>query len=259
MPGGARSAAFSSTKAAPARERTNASMYFLFSRKLMSSGPAVSRGATSPNSRTPSSACSNIAPLKAHSASSVNGPARSKKRRSAISARSGHRETLFLLWLRRCVRRRLRDGGSGTWGGERRSGHGEIDRQRRHQFVELLQHLVGNIKALVAKHQVRSLKHQVCLAVLRNVRNDLQHLLLNLGEGLAVGLLQSLALSLNISFEVVDLLLEFTAFLVERVRRHRSLLPLQCIAFGAQRLLLVRDFLGVFVALLLDLAAHHLR
>ena len=153
--------------------------------------------------------------------------------------------------------RATRGGGSRTLGGGRRRGNGEIDRQRRHQFVQLLQHLVGNVKALVEKHQVRSLKHQVCLAVLRDVRNDFQHLLLYLGERFAVGLLQSLTFPLNIAFEIVDLLLELAALLVECVSGQRRLLPLQSVALGAQRLLLVRDVLGVFVALLLDLAAHH--
>src|SRR4051812_16010594 len=148
MPGGARSAAFSSTKAAPARERTNASMYLLFSRKLTSAGPAVSRGATSLKRRAPSSARSSLAPLNALSTSSVKGPARSKNRRSAISVRFGHRAQLFLLGLGRCICRWLRGGGSRTLGGGRRRGDDEIDRQRRHQFVQLLQHLVGNVKAL---------------------------------------------------------------------------------------------------------------
>src|SRR5438477_959312 len=225
MPGGACSTAWSSAKAAPARERANASMYFLLWRKLRSAGPAVSSGATSPMRRAPSSARSSLAPLKAHSASTVNGPARSKKRRSAISVRSGHHALLFLLWLGRCIGRWLRRRGGRTGGGGRRSGHGEIDRQRRHQFVQLLQHLVGDIEALVEKHQVRSLKHQVCFTISCDVCNDFQHLLLNLRERLTVRLLQSLALPLNIAFEVVHLLLEFTAFLVECVSRHRCLLP----------------------------------
>src|SRR5260370_29291302 len=161
MPGGACSTALSSTKAAPAREPTNASMYFLFSRKLTSAGPAISRGATSLKTRARSSARSSLAPLRALSAPRVNGPARSKKRRSAISVRSGHRAPLFLLWLGRCIRRWLRGGGSRNRGGRRRSGAGGIDRQRRHELVQILQHLVGNIEALVEKHQVRSLKHQV--------------------------------------------------------------------------------------------------
>src|ERR1700758_4903816 len=75
-------------------------MYFLFSRKLTSDGPAVSRGATSLKRRAPSSARNSLAPLEALSTSSVNGPARSKKRRSAISVRPGHRAQLIssLAW-----------------------------------------------------------------------------------------------------------------------------------------------------------------
>src|SRR6476659_8940671 len=131
MPGGARSTALSSTNAAPASDRTKASIYLRFSRKLTSSGPAVSRGATSLKSRLPSSTFSNLAPLRADSASTVKGPARSKKRLSAIWARSRQPEPLFLLWFGRCTRSRLRGGGGGTRGGGGRSGYGEIDRQRR--------------------------------------------------------------------------------------------------------------------------------
>src|ERR1700751_4486198 len=109
-------------------------MYFLFSRKLTSAGPAVSSAATSLKRRAPSSAPNSLAPLKELSTSSVKGPARSKKRRSAILIRSGHRAPLFLLWLGRCIRRWLGGGGSSrTRGGGRGSGHGEIDRQCWHQ------------------------------------------------------------------------------------------------------------------------------
>ena len=50
-------------------------------------------------------------------------------------------------------------------GGRGRSGHREIDRQRRHLFIQLLQNLVRNVKALVKKHQVCSLKYQICLTI----------------------------------------------------------------------------------------------
>jgi hypothetical protein len=138
----------------------------------------------------------------------------------------GIERPLFLLWLGRCTCRWLRGGGSGDRGGRRRSGHGEIDRQRRHQFVQLLQHFVRNIEALVEKHQVCSLKYQICLAISCDIGNDFLHLLLDFGERVAIRFLQGLALPLDIAFEIVDLLLEFTALLVERIRRHRCLLPL---------------------------------
>jgi hypothetical protein len=67
-----------------------------------------------------------------------------------------------------------------------------------------------------------------------------------------------LALALDIALEIVDLLLEFPTLLVQGVGRHRRLLPLQRITFGPQRLFLMGNLLGVFVALLLNLAAHHL-
>src|SRR5215467_10062173 len=84
MPGGARPAAFSSTKTAQARERINVSTYFRFSRKLTSSGPALSSGATSRHTRPPSAGFTNLAPLNADNASRVKGPPRLKKRGSAI-------------------------------------------------------------------------------------------------------------------------------------------------------------------------------
>src|SRR5689334_14369834 len=70
-------------------------MYLLFSRKLTSDGPAVSRGATSLKRRAPSAARSSLAPLSALSTSSVRGPVRSKNRRSAISVRSGDQAHLI--------------------------------------------------------------------------------------------------------------------------------------------------------------------
>src|SRR5271167_733077 len=85
MPGGARSTAHSSTNAAPAREVQNTLRYFRLSRKLTSSGPAVSSGATSRHSRSPWSLGNSFAPLNWASSASVNGPPRSKKRGSAIA------------------------------------------------------------------------------------------------------------------------------------------------------------------------------
>src|SRR5271170_1487161 len=84
MPGGARSTAHSSTKAAPAREVQNTPRYFRLSRKLASSGPAVSSGATSRHNRSPWSPRNSVAPHNRASSASVNGPPRSKKRGSAI-------------------------------------------------------------------------------------------------------------------------------------------------------------------------------
>ena len=86
----------------------------------------------------------------------------------------------------------------------------------------------------------------------------LQHRLLDLGERVVVGFFKSLALALHAAVEIVDLLLKFAPLFVQGFRRQRCLLPLQGVAFGAQHLLFVRDLLGVFDALLLDLTAHHL-
>ena len=76
----------SSTKAAPARDRLKASVYLRLSRNVTSSGPAVSSGATSRTSRAPSAGSSRRAPLSSASAARLCGPARSKKRESAIAA-----------------------------------------------------------------------------------------------------------------------------------------------------------------------------
>ena len=64
-------------------------------------------------------------------------------------------------------------------------------------------------------------------------------------------------LACTLRVELVDLLLEIAALLVQRIGRQGRLLALQRISLLPQRLLLVRNLLGVFVALLLDLLAHH--
>src|SRR5277367_1758290 len=117
MPGGARSTAHSSTKAAPAREVQNTPRYFRLSRKLASSGPAVSSGATSRHSRSPRSSRNSVVPHNRASSASVNGPPRSKKRGSAI-CRIRARPALSPSCLGGG------DGGAGRSGGGRSGGGG---------------------------------------------------------------------------------------------------------------------------------------
>ena len=208
-------------------------------------------------SRPPSLGSSSRAPLSAASASSVKGPARSKKRGSAIAARSptaaASRYFFFFGVAAAPAAAAVR-----RWraGGDRRD---EVDRQGRQLLVELLQHLVGHVKTLVEQHQIAALEHQIGFPFLGNFGDDLQHRFLNLFERFAIGFLQSLAFALHVAVELVDLLLEIASLLVQRFGRKRGLLPLQRVALVAQRLFLVRNLLGVFAALLLDLLAHHLR
>src|SRR5687768_15677267 len=133
----------SSTKAAPPREPVKASRYLRLSRNVTSSGPAVSSGATSANSRPPSSGFNRRAPPISASCASEKGPARSKKRGSAMPARSTE-PLLLRFFLRRFLFCRLRRGR----GRLRRRGR-EIHGQRRQLLVELQQHLIGYVEALI--------------------------------------------------------------------------------------------------------------
>src|SRR5579884_4172968 len=173
MPAGARGCVTSSTKAAPAFEAANAARYLRLSRNGTSSGPAVSSGATSTKSRSPCSGTDSAAPVSAASASSENGPARSKKRESAIclARLCAARAALLLFRLRRGGSRRR---GRGRGRRRARDRRHEFDRQRRHLLIELLQHFVGYVERLVEQHQLRTLQHQVRLSGLGNLLDDLQ-------------------------------------------------------------------------------------
>src|SRR5713101_7512866 len=137
--------------AAPAAERTNASAYFRFSRKLTSSGPAVSSGLTSKKSRSPSSGRSSLAPLSSASAPSAKGPARPKKRGSAICLPAcQYRALYFFLGFGLAAAGALAPAGGGAGAGTgRRSGGDEVDGEGRHFLVELLQDFIRHVEPLV--------------------------------------------------------------------------------------------------------------
>ena len=62
----------------------------------------------------------------------------------------------------------------------------------------------------------------------------------------------------HVAIEFVDLALEIAPLGVELFGRQRRLLSLQCIPLLPQRLFLMRNILGVFSPLSLNLLAHHL-
>ena len=81
------------------------------------------------------------------------------------------------------------------------------------------QHLVGHIETIVEQHQLAALEYQIGFALLGNFGDDLQHDALDAFERLGIGLFQSLTFGLDTAVELVDLLLEFAALLVQRLGR----------------------------------------
>src|SRR5579883_3459728 len=243
MPEGAFATHRSATKAAPARERAKLSAYFGLSKKLTSSGPALSSGATSTNRRAPSSGRNRRAPLRA---ANVNGPARSKKRGSAISPLALPAAPVSLP----PASGRARAGG----GGRRR----KTDGQRRQLLIKLLQYLVSNFEFFIKKYQIRTWQYQICFSLFCNICNNLQNRLLNFCKRLTIGFFKSLAFAFNAAIKRIDFFLKFSALLVQGLGGEGGLLALQRVALGPQRLFLPGDFPRVLQTLLFDLAAHHL-
>src|SRR5205085_1316073 len=218
MPAGALSAKRWSMKAAPPPDRENASTYLRLSRNVTSSGPALSIGATSRMSRSPSLGFCSRAPLRSASASSENGPARSKKRGSAMESLGGRSGTPALFLLFRGGR--LCSGGGGL---RRRlvGGHRLLDNihcQARQPLIELLQHFVGYVECRAEYDQLRPREHQIYFSFFYDFADNVENYRLDLFRCFGVRTLQRLTLGLHGAIILAELSLEVALLLVQRLR-----------------------------------------
>src|ERR1700691_4918522 len=133
--------------AAAARLRCSASRYLGLSRKLTSSGPAASSGATSLIRRSAWAAPAIAAPVRRASSATLNGPATAKKRGSAMGRLS--------------LAARRRRGGALLLR--------EIHRHCRYLGVEALRHVGGHVDAVAHIEQCRLGDDEVRFALLGDV------------------------------------------------------------------------------------------
>ncbi len=77
-----------------------------------------------------------------------------------------------------------------------------------------MQDFVCNIEALIKQYKVGTLKDKICLSLLRNIGDYLEHLFLNFRERIAVRLFKRLSFSLNTAFEIIYFLLKLASLLI---------------------------------------------
>ena len=234
--------------------RAKASVYLRLSRKVTSSGPAVSSGATSVD-QPPA-----LGRIEQPGAAQFGKRSRGVRSGPIEEAGVGHRRWLlygrraamaFSSWRRLSSARGCASALAGVSAAKLTVRVGSCS-------SSFVQHLVGHIETLVEQHQLAALEHQIGFPLLGDFGDDLQHHALDAFERLGIGVFQRLAFGLHAAVELVDLLLEFAALLVQRFGRQRACCRCNASRSLPQRFFLLRDLLGVFAALLLDLLSHHL-